>query len=75
MWGLLLYVSWQLCAAISALLLFFYFMPTYAMIMVGVIAWFLFLVILPRIILATELSIGMLSRSMALATWSSLRSY
>ena len=59
-WGLLLYVSWQLCAAISALLLFFYFMPTYAMIMVGVIAWFLFLVILPRIcILATELSIGM----------------
>ena len=51
LWGLIAYISWQLCAGGTALLLLFYFFPTLALGLVAVAAWLLFLVILPKICL------------------------
>jgi hypothetical protein len=58
--GLLVYLgAWQLGAGAGTLLLVFYFLPTLALGLLGLVAWLLFLITLPRIcLLLTEMALG-----------------
>ena len=57
--GGITYLSWQIGAGLTALLLLFSYLPTTAMALLGAAAWLLLLLILPRInLFATEFGLG-----------------
>ena len=58
-WAFVMYISWQIGLAASALLLLFYYAPTVSLSLLGIAVWLLFLLILPKIcIVLTEFCFG-----------------